>query len=132
MTVSSIAGTQFPGQNAVQGLSQQRRSDLQSLLKNLNSGDMSGARHALAALQASFQGVLQSQAGGGPQTGNNTPVQRDLAAIGKALGSDDLAGAKQGLASLMRDLQGADARRPATAAAPGGGIGPAGGIDLTA
>lgn len=100
MTVSSIAGADSAVQGAAQRLSQQRRDGLQALIKNLQTGDMSGARHALVSLRQSFQTALQAGTGG-----NNTPVQRDLAAIGKALHSDDLAGAKQGLAAFMRDLQ---------------------------
>jgi hypothetical protein len=79
-----------------------RRQDFAQLANALQSGNLSGAQQAYAALQQA-QGA---QTASGTSTSNN-PVTTDFAALGKALESGNLNGAQSAFSQLQTDIKSA-------------------------
>lgn len=85
----------------------QRRQDFKSLSDALQSGDLTGAQQAYAALQkdAPARAAGQGQQGGQQQSGNGSSPQNAFASLGQALQSGDLSGAQQAFSQLQNDAQ---------------------------
>jgi hypothetical protein len=98
----------------------QTRTDFQSLSQALQSGNLSAAQSAYAALQQDQQN--------GPQPPAGSPLANDFNALGQALQSGDLTGAQQAFASLKSDFQ---SLRQASGGHHGGHKGGGGGDDAT-
>jgi hypothetical protein len=77
---------------------QQFQQQLTQLVKSLQSGDLSGAQQAYAAL-------TQLQSNGSAPSSQNDPLSQALNKIGQALQSGDLTGAQQALAALQQQAQ---------------------------
>jgi len=93
MSISAVSGLTY----SAQPWSGQANFQAFSQLANaLNSGDLSGAQQAYAALSQQ-QGSSQ-----GASANANTPFATALNQIGQALQNGDLAGAQQALASLQQ------------------------------
>ena len=94
MSIDAISGS-----NAASAYSpyRQTRTDFQSLSQALQSGNLSAAQSAYAALQQDQQN--------GPQPPANSPLANDFNALGQALQSGDLSGAQQSLAAVKSDFQ---------------------------
>jgi hypothetical protein len=80
---------------------QQRRSDLQQLSKDLQSGNLSAAQQDFSAIQT----LAQSGPFANGAAFTSTKRQNDFAAVGQALQSGDLAGAQQAFAQLQSTFQ---------------------------
>jgi hypothetical protein len=80
------------------------RTDFSQLADALNSGDLSGARSAFAALQqlqpGRFGAASSSSASGASAT---SPISTDIATLSKALQSGDLTGAQAAFQKLQQD-----------------------------
>jgi hypothetical protein len=97
MSVSSVSSTpayQPPQPNPAV------KQNMQQLVSSLQSGDLSGAQTAYAALS-------QSLPGSNGTNNQNNPFQQGIAAIGAALQSGDLSGAQSALQSLQSQMKGA-------------------------
>lgn len=107
MSVTGIGSIANAYQNTVQNTAAQRRSDFQQLAQALQSGDLSGARQAFAALRQTFGASKPDQAGN--QFGNSPGGQSNgpFAALAQALQSGDLSGAQQAFAALRTQMHGA-------------------------
>ena len=80
------------------------RDNFQRLEQALQSGNLSGAQQALAALQQ-----LMSNLSAGSQISSSQSLFRtDLNAIGQALKSGDLSAAKAAFTKLQQDIQSAN------------------------
>lgn len=98
---------------ARQSQMQQIKADFDKLQQSLQSGDLSGAQQAFAALQKD-----------GPQ-GTNNPLQSQIDALGQALQSGNLSAARQAFSSL----QSAAKTQASPLGAGGSGSGGAGGAE---
>jgi hypothetical protein len=103
MAIAGIGSTLNAYQPHVQSNFKQRQQDVQNLASALQSGDLTGAQTAFAALQKLRQGQ-QTPSG---QQGNNAtnPIRTDFTALGKALQSGDISGAQSAFATLQKDVQ---------------------------
>lgn len=89
--------------------------DLNSLSSALQSGNLTSAQTAFAALTQDLQGILQSSASSGSQsttgststTGTLSTIQKDLQNVASALKSGDVDGATTAVAKLKTDIQSA-------------------------
>jgi len=121
------------------GANSQFSTDLGALQTALQSGDLSGAQKAFAALQSDMQQMRQTQGGqqaqkthhhhhhhgGGAQNAQNTTSNpfSDLAAVGSALQNGDLSGAQKAFATLQQDMGTSSGSTTATpGATPGGDL----------
>jgi DNA-binding FadR family transcriptional regulator len=95
MAVSSITSSAAGGYQPNQQTN--FRQTFSQLLQAIQSGDLSGARQAYAAL-----GDLQNQ---GPSADANSPFAQALSQIGQALQNGDIGGAQQALQSLAQQSQ---------------------------
>lgn len=100
MSISSIPPNSNPYPAMQAEPRNQFRSTISALAKALNSGDLSGAQSAFAALQ---QMKPNSQAIA-TQTASN-PMEADMQAVAKALQSGDLSAAKTAFAKLQQDMK---------------------------
>lgn len=105
MSVSSITSS-----SAAVGLKQtdwrstvkQGRQDFSQLLGALQSGDVSGAQQAYAAMQQLLPGFQEATQA---SSGTANTVGTDFSALGAALNSGSLAGAQDAVAKLQQDAQ---------------------------
>ena len=105
MSISAVSSNVTAYQTNTQNSFQQRRADFQQLAQALQSGDLSGAQQAFAALQqAGSSSGTQGQ--GSPPSGQNNPLASDLSTLGQALQSGDLSSAQKAFATLQQDMQG--------------------------
>ena len=94
--MSSISAVSASATGSLQTVDQgSSRQQFLQLMKAINSGDLSGARQAYAAL-------TQAQTDTGKQPDPNSPIGQALAQIGQALQSGDINGAQQALAALKQ------------------------------
>ena len=108
MTVSCVSSTLSTYQTDVQSPRNQSVQAFKALQSALQSGDLSGAQTAFAALQKDLQPpspTTQASSAAGQSTQMSEGGQ-DLETLANALSSGDLSGAKQAFASLQQDLQG--------------------------
>lgn len=83
-----------------------RKNDFQALASALNSGDLSGAQNAFAALQKDLPPGQQAGATGGQNDNSkNNPVATDFQNLSQALSSGDLSSAQSAFAKLQQDMQ---------------------------
>jgi len=101
MTVSSVSSS--PYQTNAPTPWQQRAQDFKALANALQSGDLTGAQQAFAALQKDQPGSTSTTSA----SGQNSQASNDFQSLQNALQSGDLSGAQQAFASLKQDLQGA-------------------------
>ncbi len=94
----AISGVSLGSAAGLQNPNDPRQQFLQ-LAKAINSGNLTAAQQAFAALS---QTLGNSSSGGNNANTPNDPVSQALAAIGQALQSGDIAGAQQALASLQQ------------------------------
>ena len=130
MSISSISAStkayqayQTSGQNNLG----QFRQEFQALASDLQSGDLTGAQQAFAAVQ---QLLPNSSAGNQTQNGqqgsNQNPFATDLNALGQALQSGKVSDAQEAFAKLQQDMQSVQGRHHhhhhnGSASAPGSG-----------
>jgi ribosomal protein S20 len=108
MTVSSVSSTLSTYQTDVQSPRNQSVQAFKALQSALQSGDLSGAQTAFAALQKDLQPPSQTTQASSA-TGQSTQMSQggqDLETLANALSSGELSGAQQAFASLQQDLQG--------------------------
>jgi soluble cytochrome b562 len=103
MAVSGIS-TSLPINGYQPSVQQQFQQQLTQLVKSLQSGDLSGAQQAYAAL-------TQLQSNGSAPSSQNDPLSQALNKIGQALQSGDLTKAQQALAALQQLAQQAKGAR---------------------
>ncbi|MGA3115010.1 MAG: hypothetical protein ABSF90_11340 [Syntrophobacteraceae bacterium] len=89
-------------------------SDFNTLAQSLQSGNLTGAQQAFAALQQDIQSIGHTQGGqqtsqSSQQTSQTSQQSNPLSTLANALQSGDLAGAQQAFAALMQDAQSAAA-----------------------
>jgi DNA-binding FadR family transcriptional regulator len=104
-SISSVSSTTNPYPSASQSGFGQLVQDFKSLGSALQSGDLSTAQSALAAVQQALQG--NSQASSSQPFGKNSQANTDYQTLASALQSGDLAGAQKAFASLQTDLKAA-------------------------
>ena len=104
--ISSVDNTYQTYQANWQNNFSQVRQGFKSLASALQSGDLTGARQAFAALQ---QSLPNSSAGNQTQTGQPGSGQNqfatDFTALGQALQSGNVTQAQKALATLQQDMQ---------------------------
>lgn len=110
MSVSSITSSTASGLNQVNWRStvKQGKQDFGQLLGALQSGDVSGAQQAYAAMQQLLpvQAATPADSSGATSGGaNSDTVKADFSALGKALSSGSLTGAQDAVAQLQKDAQ---------------------------
>ena len=109
MSVSGVSSSSSVIQTDWRSLVNQFKQDFKQLASSLQSGDLSGAQKAYAALQQ----LLQSNQSGGPSSNaqqassTNNPIQNDFAALGSALQSGDLSSAQSAFSQLQTDMKAA-------------------------
>ena len=112
-SVSSAANPYLTGlSTALQAGIGQSIKDFQSIGAALQSGNLTSAQTALAAIQKDFQAVTQSAATTSSGTaaatqpfGTNTQANTDFQTLTNSLKSGDLTGAQKAFASLQTDLK---------------------------
>ena len=105
MTVSSVSSTLNTYQPDVQSAWRQRTQDFKALQTALQSGDLSGAQQAFAAMQKDQQNSSQATQASSASSQNSQDA-KDFQALQTAFSSGDLSGAQQAFAALQKDLQG--------------------------
>lgn len=118
MSISSITSNSDYYQNYLingsTSLKQQGQQDFKSLADALQSGDLSGAQSAFAALLQLFpnssspaNNQTQSAATSSAASSSNgtNSITNDLGALGQAIQSGDLAGAQNDFSKLMQDIK---------------------------
>jgi hypothetical protein len=118
MSISSISSNSDYNQNYLingsNSLKQQGQQDFKSLADALQSGDLSGAQNAFAALLQLFpnssspannqtQSAATSSAAGSSNSTNS--ITNDLSTLGQAIQSGDLTGAQNDFSKLMQDIK---------------------------
>jgi hypothetical protein len=103
MTVGSISAAGLSQSTYSSSGTSQLQQLLKSLQSSLASGDMDSAQTAFQALQTALQGEA---AAGGSSLASNSQLSSDLTTLGTALGSGDVASARSAFATLQNDLQG--------------------------
>jgi hypothetical protein len=106
MTVSGISSVSGAYQTDAQNPSKQRVQVLKELQASLQTGDLSGARQAFAALQKDLQTVCQTAISSGTPGSNGTRIASNFQALQSALNSGDLSTAQQAFAGLKQDIPG--------------------------
>ena len=96
-----------PGASGDSGGSSTIGNDLNTLATSLQSGDLSGAQKAFAALQQDMQNTGLTQSA--QQTNQTSQQSNDFNTLATALQSGDLTGAQKAFTSLMQDAQAAAA-----------------------
>jgi len=107
MLVSSInSNTNIHQANNEQTKSRQIGDNFQQLEQALQSGNLSGAQQAFAALQQLMPNLSAgNQTQNGQQGGSQGLFRTDFNAIGQALKSGDLSAAKAAFTKLQQDIQ---------------------------
>jgi len=109
MSVSGVSSSSTVTQTDWRSLVNQFKQDFKQLASSLQSGDLTGAQKAYAALQQ----LLQSNQSGGQSSNaqqassTNNPIQNDFAALGSALQSGDLSSAQSAFSQLQTDMKAA-------------------------
>lgn len=98
MSIPGVSSSIANFQNTIPTLFQQLRKDFIDLEQTLNSGDLSGAQKAYAAVQQDMQNLGHQPEGSGQ-------LSTDLTALGNAFQSGDLSGARKAYATLKQDMQ---------------------------
>lgn len=108
MTTSGISssGTN-PYQSSMRSEFKQRGQDFKALDSALQSGDLSGAQKAFAALQTDMQNIQSSRSQQGQGQQQNSPFANDFQALSDALNSGDVSAAQKAFATLKQDMQAA-------------------------
>lgn len=125
MSISINATASAVDPSTYQASFKQRGQDFKALDSALQSGDLSSATTAFAALQKDIQGG-SAKGPGGKMFASGTQASKDLAAVQTALSSGDVAGAQKAFATLKTDMK---AARGAHHGHHAGGAGAAGGAD---
>jgi hypothetical protein len=112
--MSTVAITANWGNQQASSYFQQRRTDLQQLSQDLQSGNLTAAQQDFSALQT--LGQSGPFAGGDVFKASNR--EQDFSAIGQALQSGDLAGAQQAFAQLQSTFTKGQSSAPQPVAAP--------------
>jgi hypothetical protein len=123
MSFSGIGATQSANAAGAASAYKQSASDFKALAQALQSGDLSGAQQAFAALQQDSPWVSRAVAGATPSGATSDGSASPLQALGKALQSGDIAGAQQAFAAVQQARGGHhghhhDAASGASGAAP--------------
>ena len=103
MNISAVSSNN-PYQTAFQSGVQQRAKDFTALQSALQSGDLSGAQTAFAALQQDNKSSSQTANSSGA-SGQSSQVKNDFASLQTALQSGNIDSAQQAFATLQSDLQ---------------------------
>jgi len=109
VSISSVSSNSSLTQTDGRSLMHQWMQDFKQLASALQSGDLTGAQKAYAALQQ----LQQSNQPGGqssngqPASSSNNPLQNDFAALGQALSSGDLSTAQSAFSQLQSDMKAA-------------------------
>ena len=114
MNVSSVNSATAQYQTSIRSGFKQRSQDFKALESSLQSGDLSGAQQAFAALQKDLPN--SSQTTGATSSNASTPTSQlstDFQALQSALQSGDLSGAQGAFATLQQDMQSAGATQGA-------------------
>ena len=110
--ISSVYNTYQTYQTNSQNNFSQVRQGFKNLASALQSGDLTGAQQAFAALQ---QLLPDPSASNQTQTGQSGSGQNqfatDLNAVGQALKNGDVSGAKKAFATLEQDMQSVQGHR---------------------
>jgi hypothetical protein len=112
--MSTAAITANWGNQQASSYFQQRRTDMQQLSQDLQSGNLTAAQQDFSALQT--LGQSGPFANGDVFKASNR--EQDFSAIGQALQSGDLAGAQQALAQLQSTFPQGQSTAPQPVAAP--------------
>lgn len=109
MSISSISSASSTVSGNYENPFAQRRANFQALQQSLQSGDLSGAQKAFAALQKSAPPPPppDAQDSSGDQSGKSNSFQSDFEALGQALQSGDLTEASKAFETLQSDMQAA-------------------------
>ncbi len=106
MSVSGVSNTSFYQTNSAQTNFQQIRDSFQQLGQALQSGDLTAAQQAFAALQQLMPNLSAgSQTQTGQQGSGQNQFATDLSALSQALQSGDLTKAQDAFAKLQQDMQ---------------------------
>jgi len=112
MSVSSISSSTAINRADWRSTVKQGKQDFSQLLGALQSGDVSGAQQAYAAMQQllpGFQSSTQAAAASGSSAASgSTPanaIGTDFSELGAALGAGSLTGAQEAVAKLQQDAQ---------------------------
>jgi outer membrane protein assembly factor BamD (BamD/ComL family) len=115
-SISSVNSTTNPNQttNQQSGYTQIAQN-FQAIGSSLQSGDLSSAQSALAALQQALQGNSQSnsQTSSSQPFGKNSQANKDYQNLTSALQSGNLSTAQKAYASLQNDLKSAQSTKSA-------------------
>ena len=106
MTVSNVSSTLTPYQPVVQSPWQQRAQDFKALQSALQSGDLSGAQQAFAALQNNQQTSTQAANPSGASS-PTSQLATDFQSLQTALQAGNLSGAQTAFAAVKQDMQSA-------------------------
>jgi DNA-binding FadR family transcriptional regulator len=105
MSISAVSSNVTAYQTNAQNSFRERRADFQQLAQALQSGNMTGAQQAFAALQqAGSSSGAQGQSS--PPSGQSNPLANDFSTLGQALQAGDLSSAQKAFATLQQDMQG--------------------------
>ncbi len=104
MTVSGVSNSLPSSGQELQGLFTKPKQDLQSLQKDLSSGDLAGAQKDFTDFQTDISSLLNPPPSA-PQ--GLQQATADFQALQSDLGSSNLQDAQKDFASLLQDLQGA-------------------------
>src|ERR1035437_2284116 len=106
MSIPSATSSVNPDPGALKGLVHQRREDFQSLTSAVQSGDLTAAQAALAALQTDTQNIRSARGAPNAQPpGQPGKLQSDFANLVSSIQAANASGAKTALASLQTDSQ---------------------------
>ena len=109
MTVSNITSATNP--YSTTGASNSFRKDFKALQSALQSGDLSGAQQAFAALGQDNPNFAQAVSGSNSSRQTN-PVRTALQSLQSALQTGDLTGAQSAFTNLTQALQSAHKTHP--------------------
>lgn len=104
MTVGSISAAGLSQYVLASSNSNGLQQILQTLQKNLTSGDLTAAQSAFSALQNLNQSLATAS---GTSASSDTQLSTDLTALGSALSSGDLPTAQSAFTSVANDLNNA-------------------------
>jgi len=104
MSVGSISSGSSPYSANGSSAMNQRMKDFQALGQALQSGNLTSAQSAFAALQQNLSQTSQSSSGQGPLAANSA-ASKDVQSIQSALQSGDISGAQKAFTQLKTDLQ---------------------------
>ena len=102
MTIGSISAAGLSQADYSSSGTSQLQQLMKTLQSSLASGDLGAAQTAFQALQKALQGEA---AAGGSSLASNSQLSNDLTTLGSALGSGDVASAQSAFASVQSDLK---------------------------